>query len=1112
MDAAATRTLSLPARLVRPSLWWAVAVFLLSATITAIGWFSARSEAHNEAAARFRAEAERISTYIGGRLLAYEQVLRGGVSVFDTWGAVTRDEWHAYVGGLRIAENYPGIQGIGFAEIVAATEKEAHIARVRAQGFPSYVIRPDGDRPIYSSIIYLEPFDWRNQRAFGFDMLSEPVRRSAMEQARDTGQAAVSGKVVLVQETETDTQPGFLMYLPVYRGSGVPATIEARRNDLIGYVYSPFRAVDLMRAITGDELRGLRLQVFDGGQRSAEALLFDSGGAGGESSDEPMFTHVGGLGLPGHDWALQLETLPSFAATVDMGKPGLILSAGALVSILVALIVWSLGRSRERLRDKESDFRFLFEKNPGPMWVYDLETLAFLEVNEAAVRQYGYTHGEFKRMHITDIRPPEDIPRVKEVVSELAQGLNHSGEWRHIAKDGQQLSVAVTGHRITFAGRPASLVHALDVTERRRAEEALRASEAQKGAVIQLALDAVIVIDEQGRILEFNPAAERIFGFTRAEVLGREMAGLIIPERDREQHRRGIKRYRETGEQAVLGQRLELAAIRADGTEFPVELTINATHLEGQAVFIGFLRDITDRKAADAALRESEGRLRVSEERYRHVVDLIHEAVWIHREGTILFANASAAALFGAPAPDALIGRSVFSLMHPDDRVRAQQRTRLLMTEIRPLPVTEMRLIGMDGQTRIAELHAVPFHQDDTLYVMSAGRDVTGQREAEAQLLQAQKMEAVGQLTGGVAHDFNNLLTVIIGGLDLARDRAPADMRPTLDGALRAAERGASLVQRLLAYSRKQALAPAELDLNGLATGIEDLLRRTLGEDVDVELTLAPQLWTAMADRGQVENALINLAVNARDAMPNGGRLTIETGNVALDGDYAANNADVVAGDYVMLAVTDTGTGMSAGVIERAFEPFFTTKEVGKGSGLGLSMVYGFARQSGGHVKIYSEVGHGTVVRLYLPRHVAKGTRSTGAATMVADHPRGGETIMVVEDDPLVRSLVVTQLKELGYRVLEAGNGPQAQVILQGGEPVDLLFTDVVMPGGMTGRQLADAVKPHRPNMKTLFTSGYTQDSIIHQGKLDPGVHFLSKPYKKQDLAHKVRAVLDGPA
>jgi PAS domain S-box-containing protein len=1108
MDATATRTRSLLARPVRPSLWWALAVFALSAALTAMGWLSARSEAASEAAARFRAESERISTHIAGRLLAYEQVLRGGVGVFDTWGTVTRDQWRSYVEGLRIADNYPGIQGIGFAQIVPAPDKDAHIAQIRAEGFQSYDIRPPGNRSIYSSIIYLEPFDWRNQRAFGFDMLSEPVRRAAMEHARDTGAAAVSGRVVLVQETETDTQPGFLMYLPVY-GGNVPGSVAERRSRIIGYVYGPFRAGDLMRAITGGELERMRLRIFDGDGRSPDALLFDNGGTA--TAEAAEFTDVRTLELPGRRWTLQLEALPAFAATFESEKPGLILTSGALVSVLVALIVWSLARSRERMRDKESDFRFLFDKNPVAMWVYDVETLDFLEVNDSAVARYGYSRDEFRRMRITDIRPPEDVPRLQQIVRERGQGLSHSGEWRHLTKDGRQLSVVVSGHGLTFAGRPASLVSSTDVTERKRAELALRASEAQKGAVIELALDAVLLIDDRGRIVEFNPAAERIFGFARAEVLGREMAELIIPERDRERHRRGIRRYRETGEGVMLGKRLELAAIKADGTEFPVELTINATYLDGRAIFMGFLRDITDRKRAETALRDSEGRLRVSEERYRHVVDLIQEAVWIHREGTILFANASAARLFGAAAPEALLGRSVFSLLHPDDRARAEERTRRLMTEIRPLPVTEMRLAPLDGRARIAEVHAVPFFQDDQLYVMSAGRDVTGQREAEAQLLQAQKMEAVGQLTGGVAHDFNNLLTVIIGGLDLALARAPADMRATIDGALRAAERGASLVQRLLAYSRKQALSPAELDLNSLAAGMEDLLRRTLGEDVEIDLKLSPQLWTAMADRSQVENAILNLAVNARDAMPHGGKLTIETANIDLDADYASMNEGVMPGAYVMLAVTDTGTGMAADVIERAFEPFFTTKEVGKGSGLGLSMVYGFARQSGGHVKIYSEVCHGTTVRLYLPRHVAAGSLAAAATAGTADHPSGGETIVVVEDDPLVRSLAVMQLQELGYRVLEAANGPEAQRILQGGEHIDLLFTDVVMPGGMTGRQLSDAAKARRPHLRTLFTSGYTQDSIIHQGKLDPDVQFLAKPYKKQELAAKVRAVLDAP-
>jgi CheY-like chemotaxis protein len=360
-----------------------------------------------------------------------------------------------------------------------------------------------------------------------------------------------------------------------------------------------------------------------------------------------------------------------------------------------------------------------------------------------------------------------------------------------------------------------------------------------------------------------------------------------------------------------------------------------------------------------------------------------------------------------------------------------------------------------------------------------------------------------------VAHDFNNLLTVVIGSLDLALGRVQTEMRPVIESSLRAAERGAALVRQLLAFSRRQTLIPEALDFNRLVSGMEDLLRRTLGEHIGIEMKLASELWSALADKGQVESALLNLAVNARDAMPAGGKLTIETGNTHLDKDYAIRNAEVTPGDYVMLAVTDTGTGMPPEVIEHAFEPFFTTKEIGKGSGLGLSMIYGFAKQSGGHLKIYSELGHGTTVRLYLPRLSAEAAPATTALAGPADHPRGGETILVVEDDADVRRFVVGQLRDLGYRVLEAADGPSAQTILDSDQSIDLLLTDVVMPGGITGRHLAEEAKQRRPNLKTLYSSGYTENSIVHQGKLDPGVHFLAKPFRRQDLAVKVREALD---
>ncbi len=517
--------------------------------------------------------------------------------------------------------------------------------------------------------------------------------------------------------------------------------------------------------------------------------------------------------------------------------------------------------------------------------------------------------------------------------------------------------------------------------------------------------------------------------------------------------------------------------------------------------------------AMAAVLAERETALRESEQRYRQVVDLIPAAIWIHTDGVIVFVNDYAVRMFGATAASDLVGREILSLLHPDDRARAQERTRSVVHEQGLLPPAELQFLRLDGRTIVVEAQAVRYLRDGRPHILSAGRDVTAQRATEDQLRQAQKMEGIGRLTGGVAHDFNNLLTVIIGNLDIALESAPAggSDRP-LESALQAAEKAATLTQRLLAFSRQQALSPEPVDLNLLVAGMENMLRRILGEDVEITMRLHRDLRPAMVDKGQVEIVLLNLVANARDAMPTGGKLTIETGNVHLDENYAAMNQEVVPGDYAMLAVTDTGEGMPPDVVQQATEPFFTTKEVGKGTGLGLSMTYGFVKQSRGHIKIYSEVGLGTSVRLYLP-HLGAGDADTTDPGALAEATRGdGETVLVVEDEADLRALVVRQLSELGYCVLEAADGPAALEILSSGSRIDLLFTDVVMPGGLSGRGLAEEALRQRPNLPVLYTSGYTENAIVHHGRLDSGVHLLSKPFKKQDLARKIRELLDAPA
>jgi signal transduction histidine kinase/CheY-like chemotaxis protein len=388
-----------------------------------------------------------------------------------------------------------------------------------------------------------------------------------------------------------------------------------------------------------------------------------------------------------------------------------------------------------------------------------------------------------------------------------------------------------------------------------------------------------------------------------------------------------------------------------------------------------------------------------------------------------------------------------------------------------------------------------------------------GREVAEGQMRQMQKLQAVGQLTGGIAHDFNNMLSVIIGSLELARRRLRADpdrAEANIANALEGAERAAGLTSRLLAFSRQQALAPNPLDPNKLVGGMSEMLRRTVGEQINVETVLAGGVWRANADAAQLESAILNLCVNARDAMPDGGRLTLETSNAYLDDDYAASHEEVAPGQYVLISVSDTGVGMPAEVIQRAFEPFYTTKGVGRGTGLGLSQVFGFVKQSGGHVKIYSEVGDGTTIKIYLPRWVGE-TRDVerparALATLAA---RDHEILLVVEDDEKVRHVTVDTLRELGYTVVQAASGDDALQQLAMQPQIDVMITDIIMPG-MTGRALADRAQAERPEMKVLFMTGYSRNAVVHNGVLDAGVAFLQKPFTAEQLALKVRQVLDG--
>lgn len=459
---------------------------------------------------------------------------------------------------------------------------------------------------------------------------------------------------------------------------------------------------------------------------------------------------------------------------------------------------------------------------------------------------------------------------------------------------------------------------------------------------------------------------------------------------------------------------------------------------------------------------------------------------------------------------DEIVGRTDMDLFPAYAALSAENDHRALL-ENGPIDVVE-RTIDTPAGPRVLEVRklVVPGEEDCSRYILGIARDITSHRETEEQLRHSLRMDAVGQLTGGVAHDFNNLLAIILGNLDSVREQMndSSDSAEMMDAAIKATMHGAELVRRLLAFARKQNLAPTSVDLNKRLTAISSMLRRTLGENIEVRTKSAPDLWDAFVDPTQVDDALVNLAINARDAMKQGGCLTIETQNVVLDEDYTSQHLELTAGEYVVLAVSDTGSGMPPDVIARAFEPFYTTKPEGEGSGLGLSQVYGWVKQSGGHIKIYSEVGHGTTIKLYLPRADAHREETSSEAASAGATPGGRERIFIVEDNHELRNTVRRQLMALGYSTIEAEDGKTAVAMVKAGAEFDLLLTDIVMPGGMTGYELADQVGKLRPGRKVLFTSGYTE-LAASDGQEAPTGPLLSKPYRKQDLGRALRSLLD---
>jgi PAS domain S-box-containing protein len=870
------------------------------------------------------------------------------------------------------------------------------------------------------------------------------------------------------------------------------------------------------------------------------------------------------------------------------------------------------------------EYSLLFAANPMPMWVFDTETLRFLEVNEAAVAKYGFSRDEFLGMTIADIRPPEDVPALSAFLkAPKAEELHRSGLWRHRKKDGTLLTVEITAQDIVFRERPARLVLAqdvgkreqfavelkkkqqflqsvlddmpavvfvkdregrftlvntawerftgvprdqatgktardvfsadvadrirrddletfdanarteteevipgaqgqrtyitsrfplrseegrieglvglkVDITERKQGEESLRRANAFAESVIETANVIFLHLDAAGIVRKTNVAAEEITGYKRAEIEGTSWFDLLVP-RDRYPH--VSEEFERLMREGVTSGSFENPIVTKQGDERQI-LWTGTTLREGDRIvgIIAFGMDVTDRRRAE----DQQARL-------SRVVEQATESIVItDPQGAITYVNPAFEGISGYSRAE-VIGQNprILKSGHQDAAFYRRMWETLARGEVWKGRLVNRRKDGTLFQED-ATIGPVRDASGRLVNYVAVKRDVTTEMRLERQLMQAQKMEAIGRLAGGVAHDFNNLLGVIVGYGEITRRKLRDDdpLTGKVDQILKAAERAAGLTRQLLAFSRQQVLQPKIVDLNVIVSDVEKMLRRLIGEDIQLTSSLDPGLGSVKADPGQIEQVLMNLAVNARDAMPDGGHLMIETRNAELGPDDAGRRPPTLAGRYVMLTVTDSGMGMDAETQSHLFEPFFTTKEMGKGTGLGLSTVYGIVKQSEGYIWYYSEVGVGTTFKIYLPRVDEEASPVHKPTAIRLAH--GSETVLLIEDDGSLRDVVCEILEGAGYTVLVADGGAKAlQIADEYTGAIQLIVTDVIMPG-LSGKHAAETIKSARSEVEILFISGYTSEAIAKHGVLEAGAKFLSKPFTTEDLLRKIRDVLDG--
>ena len=783
-----------------------------------------------------------------------------------------------------------------------------------------------------------------------------------------------------------------------------------------------------------------------------------------------------------------------FAVTITTILIVLLITVSLLAFFIVRLL-----QARAALRRKTQELDRIFTLSLDLICIASLDG-RFIRLNPAWESTLGYSPKELEGKAVLDLVHPDDMKASQKTLSDLMAGKSIVDfANRNRCKDG-------TYRWLEWRSKPYqdALIYTVgrDVTERRQTEEALRFTQ----YAIDKTTDHALWTTADGRIFYVNDAACRSLGYSREELLTLSIPDLAPPSSP-ETFAEHWRNLRKNGSVTF-----ETIGRSKDGRMFPVEVRANFVVFDGREYNCAFVTDITERKRMEQSLRESEGFQRA-------LLQTIPDLVWLkNQDGVFLACNAIFERLYGAKEQD-IIGKTDYDFVPKDLADFFREQDHKAMAAGKPTINEEWVTFSDNGHRALLETIKTPMTDDrgELIGVLGIARDITERKKAEkektelrSQLQQAQKMESIGRLAGGVAHDFNNMLGVILGYGELALGEANAS--PQLNDALReimkAARRSTDITRQLLAFARKQTISPKVLDINKTVAGMTGMLRRFIGEDIDLAWSPAETVWPVMIDPGQLDQIMVNLCVNARDAIVDVGKITIETGNVEFDEAYCTRHFDFVPGEYVLLAVSDNGDGMDAETLDNIFEPFFTTKTSGKGTGLGLATVYGIVKQNKGFINVYSEPGQGTAFKIYLPRHR---TEAENLPEKAMEQPVAGghETILLVEDEPAILNMTARMLENLGYQVAAARTPTEAARLARGyAGDIHLLVTDVVMPE-MNGRDLAQTLRSVFPHLKCLFMSGYTGNVISHHGVLDRGVNFIQKPFSKNMLGAKVREALD---